>query len=141
MRVAYNSKLLVAFYSSSHRSIYCRSQGLFANMCSLFSAGSGHYLARYVLSAVCDSRMWCPHNIGRDSWVWEEQLNLEIMISPTKGGMRRSSREGPCQKETGWPVDVSDCCCCCCCCCCWTGMHLPTTALAIFFDGFPSLFL
>ena len=23
---------------------------------------------------------------------------------PTKWGMRRSSREGPCQEETGWPL-------------------------------------
>ena len=37
---------------------------------------------RYVFSAVRDSRMWCPHDIGRDSLVWGEQGALEMMSSP-----------------------------------------------------------
>ena len=32
------------------------------------------------------SRMWCPHNIGRDSWVWEEQETLWTMNSLHKVG-------------------------------------------------------
>ena len=62
------------------------------------------YSGRYVFSVVRDSRMWCPHGIGRDSWVWGEQGTLEMMNSPHDWGMRRSSKEGPCQEETGWPL-------------------------------------
>ena len=40
------------------------------------------YSGRYVFSAVRDSRMWCPHDIGRDSWVWGEQEPLWTMNSP-----------------------------------------------------------
>ena len=40
----------------------------------------------YVFSAVRDSRMWCPHDIGRDSWVWGEQGTLEMMSSPHEVG-------------------------------------------------------
>ena len=31
---------------------------------------------RNVFSVVRASRMWCPHGIGRDSWVWGEQETL-----------------------------------------------------------------
>ena len=48
--------------------------------------------------------MWCPHDIGRDSWVWGEQGTLEMMNSPHDWGMRRSSKEDPCQEEAGWPL-------------------------------------
>ena len=41
---------------------------------------------RYVFSVVRDSRMWCPHGIRRDSWVWGEQGTLEMMNSPHKLG-------------------------------------------------------
>ena len=44
------------------------------------------YSGRYVFSAVRDSRMWCPHDIGRDSWVWGEQGTLEMMSSPHEVG-------------------------------------------------------
>ena len=44
------------------------------------------YSGHYVLSAVCDSRLWCPHDIGRDSWVWGEQGALEMMSSPHEVG-------------------------------------------------------
>ena len=30
--------------------------------------------------------MWSPHNIGRESWVWEEQEALWIVNSPHKVG-------------------------------------------------------
>ena len=33
-------------------------------------------LARNVFSVVRHSRMKCPHDIGRDSWVWGEQETL-----------------------------------------------------------------
>ena len=41
---------------------------------------------RYVFSIVRGSNMWCPHGIGRDSWVWGEQGALEMMNSPHKLG-------------------------------------------------------
>ena len=37
-------------------------------------------------SAVRDSRMWCPHDIGRDSWVWGEQETLWKVDSPHEVG-------------------------------------------------------
>ena len=39
-----------------------------------------------LFSAVRDSRMWCPHDIGRDNWVWGEQDALYNIISPHKVG-------------------------------------------------------
>ena len=44
------------------------------------------YSGRYVFSAVRDSRMWCPHDIGRDSWVWGEQETLYTIHSPHEVG-------------------------------------------------------
>ena len=44
------------------------------------------YLGRHVFSAVRHFRMWCPHDIGRDSWVWGEQGTLEMMSSPHELG-------------------------------------------------------
>ena len=35
---------------------------------------------------VRDSRMWCPHDIGRDSWVWGEQETLCNILSPHEVG-------------------------------------------------------
>ena len=40
----------------------------------------------FVCWAVRHSRMWCPHDIGRDSWVWGEQGTLEMMNSPHEVG-------------------------------------------------------
>ena len=40
------------------------------------------YLARDVFSVVRDSRMWCPNDIERDSWVSGEQETPEMMNSP-----------------------------------------------------------
>ena len=39
-----------------------------------------------VFSVVRHSRMWCPHDIGRDSWVWGEQGALEMLNSPHEVG-------------------------------------------------------
>ena len=39
-----------------------------------------------LFSAVRDSRMWCLHDIGRDSWVWGEQETLYNIISPHEVG-------------------------------------------------------
>jgi hypothetical protein len=36
----------------------------------------GQSLARNMFAVVRYSRMWCPHYIGRDSWVWGEQETL-----------------------------------------------------------------
>ena len=47
---------------------------------------AGDSSASCVFSVVRDSRMWCPHDIGRDSWVWGEQGTLEMMSSPHEVG-------------------------------------------------------
>ena len=47
---------------------------------------ASEYSGRDVFSIVRDSRMWCPHGIGRDSWVWGEQGTLEMMSSPHELG-------------------------------------------------------
>ena len=39
-----------------------------------------------LLSVVRHSRMWCPHDIGRDSWVWGEQKTLWTINSPHEVG-------------------------------------------------------
>ena len=46
----------------------------------------GDGATRHVFSVVRDSRMWCPHDIGRDSWVWGEQETLYNIISPHEVG-------------------------------------------------------
>ena len=43
-------------------------------------------LSRDVFSVVRDSRMWCPDEIGRDSWVWGEQGTLRNINSPHEVG-------------------------------------------------------
>ena len=35
-----------------------------------------------VCSVVRSFRMWCPHDIGRDSWVWGEQEARWTMTCP-----------------------------------------------------------
>ena len=72
---------------------------------------AGDYSARYVCSAVRDSRMWGPHDIGRDSWVWEEQGTLEMMRSPHEVEDEALTERSPFREGAGWPVDVSGCCC------------------------------
>ena len=42
--------------------------------------------AQPIIVVVRHSRMWCPHDIGRDSWVWGEQETLYIMHSPNEVG-------------------------------------------------------
>ena len=55
---------------------------------------------------VRDSRMWCPYDIGRDSWVWGEQGTLELSTPPTNVGEEALSLRGShCRGETGWPLD------------------------------------
>ena len=53
---------------------------------SLFLCQCPAALSRDVFSVVRDSRMWCPHDIGRDSWVWGEQETLYILNSPHEVG-------------------------------------------------------
>ena len=48
-------------------------------------------------------RMWCPHVIGRDGWVWVEQRALRKREFPPQGGgerpdWRRATRR---EKSTG----------------------------------------
>ena len=47
---------------------------------------AGASAARFLRLVVRDSRMWCPHDIGRDSWVWGEQEALKMMNSPHELG-------------------------------------------------------
>ena len=47
---------------------------------------AGASAARFLCLVVRDSRMWCPHDIGRDSWVWREQEALKMMNSPHELG-------------------------------------------------------
>ena len=59
------------------------------------------YSARCVFSTVRDSRMWCPHDIGRDNWVWGEQETLEMISSPHEVGEVALIERSPCREETG----------------------------------------
>ena len=45
-------------------------------------------LVRQVLWVVRDSRnwMWCPHDMGQDSWVWGERDSLDVQFPPRSGG-------------------------------------------------------
>ena len=43
---------------------------------NLMFAWIGGGTACDVFSVVRHSRMWCPHDVGRDSWVWGEQEAL-----------------------------------------------------------------
>ena len=55
--------------------------------------------ARDVFPIVRKSRMWCPHDIGRDSWVWGEQETLCTLNSATKWGRRASPGGSPCREN------------------------------------------
>ena len=63
---------------------------IWAHMVS--GAASGDPVVRY-------SRMWCPHDIGRDIWVWGEQETLCLLIPPTKWGRRPSPGGSPCREN------------------------------------------
>ena len=52
----------------------------------VFQCLLGDGAARGVFSVVRGSRMWCPHDIGRDSWEWGEQETLYNIISPHEVG-------------------------------------------------------
>ena len=82
------SKALIEACQSSmkHPSVYdlCAWQTCMGPRSSGVAAGA--YAARYVCSVVRDSRMWCPHDIGRDSWVRGEQEALKMMNSPHELG-------------------------------------------------------
>ena len=62
------------------------------------------YSGRYVFSVVRDSRMWCLHDIGRDSWVRGEQEALKMMNSPHELGDEAPTERSPCREEAGWPL-------------------------------------
>ena len=47
--------------------------------------------------------MWCPHDIGRDSWVWGEQEALEMMSSPNEVGDEVLAEEPLVGRERGGP--------------------------------------
>ena len=60
---------------------------------------AGDSSAGCVFSVVRDSRMWCPHDIGRDSWVWGEQEALEMLNSPHEVGEEAVSKRSPLSGE------------------------------------------
>ena len=60
---------------------------------------AGAYAARYVCSVVRDSRMWCPHDIERDSWVWEEQEAIKMMNSRHEVGDEACTERSPYREE------------------------------------------
>ena len=62
------------------------------------------YSGRYVFTVVRDSRMWCPDDIGRDSWVRGEQEALKMMNSPNEVGDEAPTERSPCREEAGWPL-------------------------------------
>ena len=49
------------------------------------------------------SRMWCPHDIGRDSWVWGEQGALRIMNFPHEVGDEALAERISLSGRSGWP--------------------------------------
>ena len=57
--------------------------------------------ARAVFSIVRDSRMWCPDDIGRDSWVWGEQGTLRSINSPHEVGEEALSEKISLSEENG----------------------------------------
>ena len=48
-----------------------------------------------MFSVVRRSRMKCPHNIGRDSWVWGEQETLGKTNSPHEVGEEPFTERSP----------------------------------------------
>ena len=60
-----------------------------------------YFSGPYVFSAVRDSRMWCPHDIGRDSWVWGEQDALYNIISTHKVGEEAVTDVSPLSGKNG----------------------------------------
>ena len=60
--------------------------GMYGSMKLVDAADDSLSLVMYVFAVVRDSRMWCPHDIGRDIWVWGEQETLWFMNSPREVG-------------------------------------------------------
>ena len=82
---------------------------MYGSMKLVDAADDSLQLVMYVFAVVRDSRMWCPHDIGRDSWVWGEQGALGIMSSPHEVGEEASSPRGSrCREKTGWPLGEMD---------------------------------
>ena len=95
---------LQQFYGSCTAAPQEFSSDLREQLCSSFTVALCSSMSNFVCSVVRHSRMWCPHGIGRDSWVWGEQETLWSMIPPTKWGMKPSLCGSPCREKTGWPV-------------------------------------
>ena len=55
----------------------------------------------YSNAVVRYSRMWCPQDIGRDSWVWGEQETLYNIISPHEVGEEAVTDVSRCREENG----------------------------------------
>ena len=50
--------------------------------------------------------MWCPHDIGRDNWVWGEQGTLEMISSPHEVGEEALTERSPCWEAFGRPFQI-----------------------------------
>ena len=59
---------------------------MYGSMKLVDAADDSLQLVMYVFAVVRDSRMWCPHDIGRDSGVWGEQATLWSLNSPHEVG-------------------------------------------------------
>ena len=95
---------LQQFYGSCTAAPQEFSSDLREQLCSSFTVALCSSMTNFVCSVVRHSRMWCPHDIGRDSWVRGKQETLWSMIPPTKWGMKPSLCGSPCREKTGWPV-------------------------------------
>ena len=87
----YASGLLEALIEVRQRSTEHPSVHGFLGMAEMYGSKKLVYSSRCVCSpflclVVRDSRMWCPHDIGRDSWVWGEQGALYTIHSPHEVG-------------------------------------------------------
>ena len=76
---------LQQFYGSCTAAPQEFSSDLREQLCSSFTVALCSSMSNFVCSVVRHSRMWCPHGIGRDSWVWGEQETLWPWFPPRSG--------------------------------------------------------
>ena len=91
---------LQQFYGSCTAAPQEFSSDLREQLCSSFTVALCSSMSYFVCWVVCYSRMWCPHDIGRDSWVWGEQETLCKTNSPHEVGEEALSRRIPLSGES-----------------------------------------
>ena len=77
---------LQQFYGSCTAAPQEFSSDLREQLCSSFTVALSSSMTNFVCSVVRHSRMWCPHGIGRDSWVWGESRRLFGPWFPPRSG-------------------------------------------------------